>query len=143
MAALQVPDGRPLVGVKAFIGGEEEVGSLTIPTLFNRYRDELIADIYVIADSVNWRVGKPPLTTSLRDIADCQVAISILAEGLYSGQFGGVMPDALTVLCQLLAALHDDVGDVVTEGLVTGTAPDLGYPEDRLPEETGLLEGVS
>ena len=143
VAALRVFDGKPPVGVKVFIEGEEEIGSPTMPTLLDRYRDELAADVYVVADSVNWEVGKPSLTTSLRGVADCQVTVSTLAEGLHSGQFGGVVPDALTALCRLLATLHDDAGNVAIEGLVTGTAPDLDYPEDRLLEETGLLEGVS
>ena len=143
VAALRVFDGKPPVGVKVFIEGEEEVGSPSMPTLLDRYRDELAADVYVVADSANWEVGKPSLTTSLRGVADCQVTVSTLAEGLHSGQFGGVVPDALTALCRLLATLHDDAGNVAIEGLVTGTAPDLDYPEDRLLEETGLLEGVS
>ena len=143
LAALRVFNGKPPVGVKVFIEGEEEIGSPTMPTLLDRYRDELAADVYVVADSVNWEVGKPSLTTSLRGVADCQVTVSTLAEGLHSGQFGGVVPDALTALCRVLATLHDEAGNVAIEGLVTGTAPDLDYPEDRLLEETGLLEGVS
>ena len=143
LAALRVFNGAPPVGVKVFIEGEEEVGSPTMPTLLDRYRDELAADVYVVADSVNWEVGKPSLTTSLRGVADCQVTVSTLAEGLHSGQFGGVVPDALTALCQLLATLHDEAGNVAIEGLVSEPGPDLDYPEDRLLEETGLLEGVS
>ena len=143
VAALRVFNGKPPVGVKVFIEGEEEIGSPTMPTLLDRYRDELAADVYVVADSVNWEVGKPSLTTSLRGVAACEVTVTTLAEGLHSGQFGGIVPDALTALCRLLATLHDEAGNVAIEGLVTGTAPDLDYPEDRLLEETGLLEGVS
>lgn len=143
LAALRVFNGKPPVGVKVFIEGEEEIGSPTMPTLLDRYRDELAADVYVVADSVNWEVGKPSLTTSLRGVADCQVTVSTLAEGLHSGQFGGVVPDALTALCRVLATLHDEAGNVAIEGLVSGPGPDLDYPEDRLLEETGLLEGVS
>lgn len=143
LAALRVFNGKPPVGVKVFIEGEEEIGSPTMPTLLDRYRDELAAEVYVVADSVNWEVGKPSLTTSLRGVADCQVTVSTLAEGLHSGQFGGVVPDALTALCRVLATLHDEAGNVAIEGLVSGPGPDLDYPEDRLLEETGLLEGVS
>ena len=143
VAALRVFDGKPPVGVKVFIEGEEEVGSPSMPTLLDRYRDELAADVYVVADSVNWEVGKPSLTTSLRGVAACEVTVSTLAEGLHSGQFGGIVPDTLTALCRLLATLHDEAGNVAIEGLVSGPGPDLDYPEDRLLEETGLLEGVS
>lgn len=143
VAALRVFDGKPPVGVKVFIEGEEEVGSPSMPTLLDRYREELAADVYVVADSVNWEVGKPSLTTSLRGVAACEVTVSTLTEGLHSGQFGGIVPDALTALCRLLATLHDEAGNVAIEGLVSGPGPDLDYPEDRLLEETGLLEGVS
>ena len=143
LVALRVFNGAPPVGVKVFIEGEEEVGSPSMPTLLDQYRDELAADVYVVADSVNWEVGKPSLTTSLRGVADCQVTVSTLAEGLHSGQFGGVVPDALTALCRLLATLHDEAGNVAIEGLVSEPGPDLDSPEDRLLEETGLLEGVS
>ena len=143
LAALRVFNGKPPVGVKVFIEGEEEVGSPSMPTLLDRYREELAADVYVVADSVNWEVGKPSLTTSLRGVAACEVTVSTLAEGLHSGQFGGIVPDALTALCRLLATLHDDAGNVAIEGLVSGPGPDLDYPEDRLLEETGLLDGVS
>lgn len=143
VAALRVFNGKPPVGVKVFIEGEEEVGSPSMPTLLDRYREELAADVYVVADSVNWEVGKPSLTTSLRGVAACEVTVSTLAEGLHSGQFGGIVPDALTALCRLLATLHDEAGNVAIEGLVSGPGPDLDYPEDRLLEETGLLEGVS
>ena len=143
LAALRVFNGAPPVGVKVFIEGEEEIGSPSMPTLLDRYRDELAADVYVVADSVNWGVGKPSLTTSLRGVAACEVTVSTLAEGLHSGQFGGVVPDALTALCRLLATLHDEAGNVAIEGLVSEPGPDLDYPEDRLLEETGLLEGVS
>ncbi len=143
LAALRVFNGKPPVGVKVFIEGEEEIGSPSMPTLLDRYRDELAADVYVVADSVKWEVGKPSLTTSLRGVAACEVTVSTLAEGLHSGQFGGIVPDALTALCRLLATLHDDAGNVAIEGLVSGPGPDLDYPEDRLLEETGLLDGVS
>ena len=143
VAALRVFNGKPPVGVKVFIEGEEEVGSPSMPTLLDRYREELAADVYVVADSVNWEVGKPSLTTSLRGVAACEVTVSTLTEGLHSGQFGGIVPDALTALCRLLATLHDEAGNVAIEGLVSGPGPDLDYPEDRLLEETGLLEGVS
>ena len=125
------------------IEAEGEVGSPTMPTLVDRYRDELSADVYVVTDSVNWEVGKPSFTTSLRGVADCKVTVSTLEQGLHSGQFGGVVPDALTALCRLLATLHDEAGNVAIEGLHQGTAPDLDYPLDRLKEETGLLDGVS
>lgn len=142
LAALRVFDGNPPVGVKIFIEGEEEIGSPSMPALLDKYSEELAADVFVIADSVNWAVGQPSLTTTLRGVVDATVHVSTLQTGLHSGQFGGVVPDALTSLCRLLATLHDERGNVAIEGLVQTPGPELEYPLDRLRDETGMLEGV-
>jgi acetylornithine deacetylase/succinyl-diaminopimelate desuccinylase-like protein len=57
--------------------------------------------------------------------------------------FGGAVPDALTALVRLLATLHDDEGNVAIAGLRSGEAADLDFSEERLREESGLLDGVS
>jgi acetylornithine deacetylase/succinyl-diaminopimelate desuccinylase-like protein len=56
--------------------------------------------------------------------------------------WGGVVPDALTVLARLLATLHDEQGDVAIDGLTETPAAALDYPEDRLRAESSLLPGV-
>jgi acetylornithine deacetylase/succinyl-diaminopimelate desuccinylase-like protein len=70
------------------------------------------------------------------------VTVETLEFGVHSGEFGGVVPDALTSLCRLLATLHDEKGDVAIEGLYKTTAPILDYSEERLAAESGKLEGT-
>lgn len=142
LAALRAFDGKPPVGVTLFIEGEEEIGSPSLRSLIEQHSDALRADVFVILDSGNWEVGTPALTTTLRGLADCTVEVRTLDHALHSGMYGGVVPDALTTLCRLLATLHDAEGNVAVEGLHSATAADLDYPEDRLRAETGLLEGV-
>jgi len=142
LAALRAFDGRPPVGVTLFIEGEEEIGSATLAQLLDEHRDALAADVFVIADSSNWEVGQPAFTTSLRGLADCVVEVRTLDHAIHSGSYGGVVPDALTALCRLLATLHDENGDVAVPGLATTAPPGLEYPEDRLRAESGLLDGV-
>ncbi|MBB1512283.1 dipeptidase [Tessaracoccus sp. MC1627] len=142
LAALRAFEGKPPVGVKVFIEGEEEIGSPSMGEILDTYGDDLAADIFVIADSVNWKVGEPSFTTTLRGMVDAEVTVSTLTTGLHSGQFGGVVPDALTALCRLLATLHDDRGNVAIAGLTSNPDPAVDYDEDRLRDETGILEGV-
>jgi acetylornithine deacetylase/succinyl-diaminopimelate desuccinylase-like protein len=142
LAALRAFGGKPPVGVTLFIEGEEEVGSADLAQLLEEYRDELAADVYVIADSSNWAVGQPAFTTSLRGVAECAVEVRTLSHGVHSGEYGGVVPDALTALCRLLATLHDDQGNVAIAGLGTVSPPALEYPPQRLKAESGLLDGV-
>ena len=51
------------VNVVMFIEGQEEVGSDTLPALLKEHHDKLRADVIVIADSGNWDIGEPALTT--------------------------------------------------------------------------------
>jgi acetylornithine deacetylase/succinyl-diaminopimelate desuccinylase-like protein len=142
LAALRAFKGKPPVGVTLFIEGEEEVGSADLAELLEEYREELAADVFVIADSSNWAIGQPAFTTSLRGLAECIVEVRTLSHGVHSGEYGGVVPDALTALCRLLATLHDDQGNVAIAGLSSAPPPALEYPPQRLQEESGLLDGV-
>ncbi len=143
VAALRAFGDELPVGVVVFIEGEEEFGSESLEDLLLQYRDELAADVIVIADSGNWDIGQPALTTSLRGIVNAFVEVRTLDHAVHSGVFGGAVPDALTTLCRLLATLHDEAGDVAVEGLVRREASPLDYPEDRFREEAGMLDGVS
>jgi acetylornithine deacetylase/succinyl-diaminopimelate desuccinylase-like protein len=111
--------------------------------LLAAHRDALAADVIVIADSDNWSTDTPSLTVSLRGLADCVVEVATLDHGLHSGIWGGVVPDALTVLVRLLASLHDDEGNVAVAGLHESTAAAVDYPPERVRADSGLLEGVS
>ncbi len=124
------------------IEGEEEVGSPTLEAFLAAHRDLLAADVIVIADSSNWAVGQPALTTSLRGLADCVVEVRTLHHAVHSGMFGGAAPDALTALCRLLATLHDDNGDVAIEGLHSSPGSDLEYDERRFRADAGMVDGV-
>ncbi len=130
------------VGVTVFVEGEEEIGSPTFEDFLAAHRDRLAADVIVVADSGNWRVGEPALTTSLRGLVDGVVEVATLDHALHSGMFGGAVPDAVTVLIRLLNTLWDDAGTVAVPGLVAGEADDLAYPEEMLRADAGVLEGV-
>ncbi|MGO0576372.1 dipeptidase [Ornithinimicrobium panacihumi] len=143
VAALRAHDGRPPVGVTVFVEGEEEVGSDSLPTILERHGDRLACDAIVLADSHNWKIGVPALTTTLRGLVRVVVEVRALDHGVHSGMFGGPVPDGLTALCRLLATLHDEAGDVAVPGLKTSEATDLDYSEDDLRADSGLTEGVS
>ena len=143
IAALRAFGDQLPVGVVVFIEGEEEFGSPSLERLLERHRDEIAADVIVIADSGNWDIGHPALTVSLRGLVNAFVEVRTLDHAVHSGAFGGPAPDALTTLCRLLSTLHDDAGDVAIDGLVRTEAASLDYPEDRLRTEAGMLDGVS
>jgi acetylornithine deacetylase/succinyl-diaminopimelate desuccinylase-like protein len=142
LAAVRAFGAELPVGVTVFVEGEEEVGSPTLEALLAKHHDLLRCDVIVIADSINWDIGVPALTTSLRGLVDLVVEVTTLDHAVHSGMWGGVVPDALTTLCRLLATLHDADGDVAVEGLASHTAGALEYPLDRLRAESGIADGV-
>ena len=139
LAAFRAHGGAPPCGVTVFVEGEEESGSPSLSRLLAAHRDALSADVIVIADSDNWSTDIPALTVSLRGLADCVVEVATLDHGLHSGLWGGVVPDALSVLVRLLASLHDDDGNVAVAGLHEGTAADVDYPPQRVRRSPEFL----
>jgi cysteinylglycine-S-conjugate dipeptidase len=142
LAAIRAWGDELPVGVTVFVEGEEEVGSPSLEAFLAAHQHLLAADVIVIADSGNWDIGEPALTTSLRGLIDCYVEVRTLEHAVHSGMWGGVVPDAVTALVRLLASLHDDQGNVAVEGLHAGPAADVEYPLDRLRKESAIADGV-
>ena len=142
LAAIRALGADLPVGVTVFVEGEEEVGSETLPDLLEQNKADLEADVIVIADSGNWDIGVPALTTSLRGLVRADVEVQTLDHSVHSGMWGGLVPDALMTLARLISTLHDDEGNVVIDGLVSTKAADVDYPEERLRAESGVTEGV-
>jgi acetylornithine deacetylase/succinyl-diaminopimelate desuccinylase-like protein len=141
-AAMLAHGGAPPVGVKVLVEGEEEVGSPNLDAFLERYRGDLAADVIVLADATNWRIGVPGLTTKLRGLVDCVVEVRTLDHAVHSGMYGGPFPDALTTLCRVLATLHDEQGTVAIEGLAGTPADPLDLTEEELRDQMGVLDGV-
>jgi cysteinylglycine-S-conjugate dipeptidase len=141
-ALAQVLGDRPGVGVTFLIEGEEESGSPTFPAILERYREELHADVVVVADSGNWQVGVPALTTSLRGLIDGTIEVRALSHGLHSGTYGGPSLDALTLLARLVATFHDDDGTVTIGGLAAADGAAVDMEEDRYRADAGMPANV-
>ena len=140
--AVRAHGGRPPAGVKVFLEGEEEVGSLHLDGFLAAYRGLLAADAIVVADAGNWDVGAPAFTTSLRGLVDCVIEVRTLEAGVHSGMWGGVFPDALSALVRALASLHDEQGRTAVPGLVRGGRPPVEIDEGAARRQAGVLEGV-
>jgi acetylornithine deacetylase/succinyl-diaminopimelate desuccinylase-like protein len=142
IGALRVYGDDLPVTVRLFIEGEEEVGSDTLVELLGKYQERLKADVIVIADSGNWDIGVPALTTSLRGLVRVDIEVRTLTHAVHSGMWGGLVPDSLMTLSRVIASLHDDAGNVAVAGLHSGPAADVDYPEERLRAESGGAPGI-
>lgn len=140
------------VNVKVIIEGEEELGSPHLTAFLDRYGERLRADVIVLTDLVNHKIGWPGLTTTLRGMAEAIVTVRSLEQPVHSGMWGGAVPDALTGAIKLLATLHDCRGEIAVAGFVEDvrelTAEErarfdaLHEDPDELREEVRMLDGV-
>ncbi|MFG2646324.1 M20/M25/M40 family metallo-hydrolase [Streptomyces sp. NPDC048436] len=141
LGMLRAYGGRPPVGIKIVVEGQEEYGSA-----FDDYPpsdpERFACDAMVIADLGNLRPGTPTLTTALRGACEVVVEVRTLDEPRHSGEFGGAAPDALLVLLKALATLHDVHGDVAVEGLRREDWSGTSYTEDEFRELAGVVDGV-
>lgn len=131
------------LGLAVFFEGEEEFGSRSFANFIVQYREQLAADVIVVADSDNWDVNTPALTVGLRGNVTFKLKVSTLHHASHSGMFGGAAPDAMLATVKLLATLHDEDGAVAVAGLTSreGDTPD--YNEDKLAEVAAFLDGVT
>ena len=126
------------VDVQIFLEGEEEAGSIGLEEILEKHSELLDPDVIVIGDGGNWEVGTPGFITSLRGIAAVNLELRTLASAVHSGQYGGVVPDALMALSRLLASLHHDDGTVAIAGLRSEELEQaLDVSESLVREQTG------
>ncbi|HEX6020485.1 MAG TPA: M20/M25/M40 family metallo-hydrolase [Solirubrobacter sp.] len=140
LAALRAGGKRP--HVKVLIEGSEENGRQKLLEVVDRDPELMRADLFVIADTGNWKLGEPTVCETLRGHGKLTVTLRTLEHALHSGQFGGAAPDAVLALTRMLASLHDDAGAVAVEGLTDGAWDGADLPEAHFRRQAGVLGGV-
>jgi acetylornithine deacetylase/succinyl-diaminopimelate desuccinylase-like protein len=142
LAALRALGGKPPVHVKVLVEGSEENGRQALLKVVDDRPELMRADVMVIADNGNWRVGEPTLSQTLRGHGKLTVTLRTLSTALHSGHFGGAAPDALLALTRLIASLHNADGSVAVAGLQDGDWEGAEWPEDDFRRQAGVLDGV-
>ncbi|HET8641446.1 MAG TPA: M20/M25/M40 family metallo-hydrolase [Pseudonocardiaceae bacterium] len=106
----------PAVTVKLFIEGEEESGSTHVTDLLRAHAEELACDLILVSDTGMFADGVPSICTGMRGLVSANVTFRGQGVDLHSGQFGGAVPNPVTELARLVAALHDEDGRIMVPG---------------------------
>ncbi len=141
IATIQAFQGRPPVGIKIIIEGDEEFGD-SLNMYIPHHPDLLKADIIIIGDHGNLTVGEPTLTTTLRGSATLTVEVRTLTDQVHNGVFGGPVPDALIALCRIIATFHDTNGTIHIPGLEPGNWQGAYIPEEAFRGAANVLPDV-
>src|SRR5436189_609918 len=144
--------GAPPCNLTFFIEGEEEIGSPNLGPFLESYGELLRADAVVLADTPNADTGIPALTQSLRGLCIVDIEVRTLERPLHSGRGGGAAPDAIAILCKLIADVIPSVArDPGGRGAMNvprgparpGPSLTLGMTNEKLHRDLGLLDGVA
>jgi acetylornithine deacetylase/succinyl-diaminopimelate desuccinylase-like protein len=140
-AAIRLLEGKPPLGIKILIEGEEETAS-HLGSFVEANPEVVQCDAFLIDDHGNIRAGEPVLSTSQRGDVYCTVEVSTLDHPVHSGEFGGAAPDALMTLIKLLSTLTDDQGNTAVQGLPRYEWEGADFPDDHYRASSGVLDGV-
>ena len=128
------------VGVTYFFEGEEEAGSPSFRNFLEAHKEKLEADVIIVADSGNWAVGTPALTTSLRGMCAAEITVRSLKHAVHSGMFGGPILDAPILAAKLISTFHDENGDVAIQGLLSHDSALVDFTEEQFRADSGVSD---
>lgn len=136
------PETLERIGITVFIEGEEEAGSPSFTNFLRENHDVLDADVIVVADSSNWKVGEPALTSSLRGMLDATIEVKVMEHAVHSGMFGGPVLDAPTLLARIITSLHTADGSVAVPGLLSHDVAEINYAEADYRRDAGVIDSL-
>ena len=116
--------------------GEEEIGSPRIADFVRDHADRLQADLVITSDGPLHESGAPVITFGVRGVASFDLIAKGGSRDVHSGNFGGVMPNPIWTLVQLLATMKSPDGHITVEGITEPVTPPTNLELDatsRLP----------
>lgn len=109
--------------VKVLLEGEEEIGSPQMAEFVRAHRDLLAADLVITADGPVRDSGEPTLNFGVRGILSFELRARGANQDLHSGNWGGVVPNPIWTLVQLLSTMKNAAGEVTIAGFYDAVEP--------------------
>ena len=120
---LRAVHGSLPLNLKFLIEGEEEIGGESIAKYVAANPQKLKADVALVSDTALYAPGIPTLTIGLRGLVYFEVEASGAARDLHSGLYGGVAPNPVFGLIELLAKVKNSRGEIKVPGVYEDVEP--------------------
>jgi len=130
-----IATGVPLPPLKFCIEGEEENCSAGIAAVMAREPERFAADTLLVHDTNMAPSGAAAITMGLRGIVQLTATLHGPDHDLHSGMHGGLAPNPVQGLAQLLTTLHATDGSIAVDGYYDAVRP-ASASEQRLAEAT-------
>jgi len=121
--ALRAVNGTLPVNLKFLLEGEEEIGGISIAEYVPQHAEKLKADVALVSDSAMYAPGMPSLDIGLRGLIYMEIEAHGPARDLHSGSYGGVAPNAVFGLIELLAKVKNAKGQIKVPGFYDEVEP--------------------
>src|ERR671935_2150699 len=108
--------GGPPINLRFLIEGEEEITGPSLPRFVTQNAERLKTDYLFIADGSFVTKELPSIVTGLRGILYTEIEAVGASADLHSGIYGGVAPNPLNTLAQIIAALKGRDGGITIPG---------------------------
>jgi len=118
------------LNVKVIAEGEEEISSLHFEEFVRANRDRLKTDYCVVSDTTMVARGFPAITYALRGMVYVELRVQASTVDMHSGQMGGMAPNPVQALAEILTRLKDPAGHILVPGFYDGVRP-LSDDEQR------------
>lgn len=109
--------------VKFMIEGEEEVGSSNLGKFLQSNKEKLKADVVLISDTSMIDNSIPSIDVGLRGLAYMEVEVVGPNRDLHSGVYGGAVANPATILCKMIASLHDEDNHITIQNFYDDVLP--------------------
>ena len=123
VAGLLKRDGRLPVNVRFLVEGEEEVGGEHIAGFIGSGSPLTRADAVVICDTEMFAPELPTICVGLRGIVYGELHVTGADHDLHSGVYGGVAPNPIQAIAEILCALKDREGRIQIPGFTDRVQP--------------------
>src|SRR3954470_4026373 len=121
MAALravrEARGGKLGFNVKFIIETGEEIGSPDLRQVCEAHREELKADLFLASDGPRLSADRPTIFLGCRGGNRIHLDVNLREGGNHSGNWGGVLANPATILCNAIASLVDGKGRMKLDAL--------------------------
>lgn len=93
--------------VKFLFEGEEEIGSPSLPEWMREHKEMLKADVCLVSDTTMISDKVPSINCGMRGLSYLEIKVTGPNKDLHSGHYGGAVANPITVICEMIASLHD------------------------------------
>ncbi len=136
--------------IKFMIEGEEEVGSSNLGIFIRDNKEKLKANVVLISDTSMIANDTPSIDVGLRGLAYMEVEVIGPNRDLHSGVYGGAVANPATILCKMIASMHDENNHITVKGFYNDvqTVSDadradlakIPFSEDEYKKDLGINE---